>query len=90
MPTVTVTHAGGSTYLITVDEGSSSTHHTVTVWPSDIDRYAPDSTPEALIAASFEFLLEREPKESILATFELPVIERYFADYPAWIGGRLR
>ena len=31
------------------------------------------------------FLLEREPKESILGSFELPVIERYFPDYPTAI-----
>ena len=85
MPDIAITHAGGSTYLVTVNEGESASHHTVTVWPSDIERYAPESTPEELLVASFEFLLEREPKESILAAFELPVIERYFPDYPARI-----
>jgi hypothetical protein len=29
------------------------------------------------------FLLDREPKESILRSFDLEVIGRYFADYPA-------
>jgi hypothetical protein len=28
-----------------------------------------------------EFLLEREPKESILTEFELPLIGRYFPEY---------
>jgi hypothetical protein len=32
--------------------------------------------------ASFEFLLEREPASSILSQFALPVIERYFPEYP--------
>ena len=45
--------------------------------------------PEALIEASFHFLLAREPKESILGRFDLPVIERYFPEYPREIGARL-
>ena len=44
---------------------------------------------EELIEASFEFLLERESKESILAEFDLPVIGRYFPDYPFDIRRRL-
>jgi hypothetical protein len=56
------------------------------VWPSDVARYAPDATPEALLEASFEFLLEREPKDAILRRFDLPVIERYFPEY----GDRIR
>jgi hypothetical protein len=38
-------------------------------------------TPEELIRSSFKFLLEREPKESILESFELPTISRYFPEY---------
>ena len=82
MATIRVGYQEGSIYLVTVDEGTSSTTHQVTVWPSDIERYAPGATPEELLEASFEFLLEREPKESILTRFELPVIERYFPEYP--------
>lgn len=86
MAHVSVTHRDGSVYHVSViAPDGTSTSHLVTVWPSDIDRYAPDSTPEELIEASFSFLLEREPKESILARFELPVIERYFPEYPAVI-----
>jgi hypothetical protein len=33
------------------------------------------------VQSSFEFLLEREPPSSILKTFELSVIERYFPEY---------
>jgi len=38
---------------------------------------------EALVAAAFEFLLDREPVDAILPSFRLSVIGRYFADYPA-------
>ena len=47
------------------------------------------ATPEQLAKASFAFLLEREPKESILRSFELPVIARYFSDYERRIGDYL-
>lgn len=83
MATISVTHESGSSYRVTIDEGGDATTHVVTVWPSDVQRYAPSLSPEELIHASFEFLLEREPKEAILTRFELPVIERYFPDYPA-------
>jgi hypothetical protein len=82
MITVTPAPDNDRTFIVTVDEGRSSTTHQVTLWPSDLARYAPGATPEALIEASFEFLLAREPKESILRAFELPVIERYFPEYP--------
>jgi hypothetical protein len=87
--TIHVTHRTGAIYDVTVDDGSGSTMHEVSVWPSDIARYAPDATPEALIDASFRFLLEREPKEAILKRFELPVIEQYFPDYAARIEGMI-
>jgi len=82
-PTVTVSHAGGTTYRVVVEEGGRRTTHDVTVTPEAAARYAPAGTPvERLLQASFAFLLERESKESILATFALPVIERYFPEYP--------
>lgn len=37
--------------------------------------------PEELVKKSFEFLLEREPKESILRKFNLKVIQTYFPEY---------
>lgn len=39
------------------------------------------ATVEDLLRASFEFLLEREPPEAILKTFEVNVIPRYFPEY---------
>ncbi|MGE0405079.1 MAG: hypothetical protein AB7O65_02190 [Candidatus Korobacteraceae bacterium] len=79
-----------STYQVQVQEAANHTTHTVTVTPQHIDRYAPGASPEKLLEASFEFLLEREPKESILSQFELPVIERYFPEYPRHIRQRLQ
>ena len=82
MASIDVTQQSPTTFFVSVDDGDGRSTHVVTVMPSDVERYAPGSSPEALIEASFEFLLAREPKESILARFELPVIERYFPEYP--------
>ena len=89
MSRISVVHLDGRDYEVTVTDARSSTAHVVTVWPSDVDRYAPDATPEELVEASFRFLLEREPKESILPRFALRTIASYFPDYPAEIGSRL-
>jgi len=86
---VNVAKIADSKFRVTVDEGGSKTEHEVIVTDADVARYAPGSTAEALVAASFEFLLENEPKESILRRFELPVIERYFPEYARVIGKRV-
>jgi hypothetical protein len=83
---ISVESSGGSVYRVVVTQGENSTTHDVTVSPEDIARYAPGATPERLVEASFEFLLEREPASSILSRFALPVIERYFPEYPRVIG----
>jgi hypothetical protein len=76
---------------VTIRELGSKTRHSVTVTRDDLARLAPgDGDPERLVRASFEFLLEREPKESILRSFELPVIGRYFPEYGSEIRRRLR
>lgn len=85
---ILVSHEGGATYRVTVNEDGDMTTHVVAVWPSDIAHYAPSATPEELLEASFEFLLERGPKESIPTRFELPVIEREFPEYPQAMAGR--
>lgn len=62
--------------------GGTPTRHEVTASAVDVARLTPGAqSPEALIEASFRFLLDREPKESILRRFDLTVIARYFPDY---------
>ena len=89
MAAIEVRPQGGDVYRVTVSEGSSRSEHDVSADPGDVERYGGGAGPEALLRASFEFLLEREPKESILRSFRLPVIERYFPEYPAEIRKRL-
>jgi hypothetical protein len=37
--------------------------------------------PERCVEAAFRFLLDREPKESILSRFDVTVISRYFPEF---------
>lgn len=77
-------------YRVTVGEGRSATRHTVTLARDYFEKLAAGkTTPEELIRRSFEFLLEREPKESILGSFDLPVIGRYFPEYEREIRRKL-
>jgi hypothetical protein len=63
-----------------VDRGSTS-HHAVEVSWAELDRWGMGRSPEDLVRDSFRFLLEREPKESILREFKLSLIGRYFPEY---------
>ena len=74
---------GDWTCTVTVDvDGGSITRHTVTVTSSDLERLDPGARdPHLLVDVSFRFLLEREPNTSILRSFDLPVIGRYFSEY---------
>ncbi len=74
---------------VTVVDARRATHHTVHVRRESLERLAPRSTPEGLLRASFEFLLEREPSSSILREFDIDVIARYFPEYPTEIAARL-
>jgi YD repeat-containing protein len=78
-----IVHANGWTCQVTIDEkGRTISEHTVEVKASDLKRLAPQSSVEDLVTRSFEFLLEREAPSSILRSFDLMDIERYFPEYP--------
>ncbi|TMD40566.1 MAG: hypothetical protein E6I88_09450 [Chloroflexi bacterium] len=66
---------------VSVSEGSGTTRHSVRVARTDMERWARGRSAEDLVQASFRFLLEREPKESILRDFDFSVIQRYFPDF---------
>ena len=84
MSTIDVTQANDNTrFVVEVsDDDGSRTTHEVTVSDADWERFGDGyASRTALVEASFRFLLEREPKGSILPAFELGVIARYFPDY---------
>lgn len=78
---ITIEKQDDNTFTVTVDNRGVTTH-TVTV-PDDYHRKltAGRESKEDLVKRSFEFLLERESNQSILSSFELSVIQRYFPEY---------
>jgi hypothetical protein len=73
---------GGWIACVTVSDHGSSREYEVAVSEAELRRYAPGAwEPSLLVRRSFEFLLSREPKESILTSFALSVIARYFPEY---------
>jgi hypothetical protein len=83
-------HAG---WVCEVRVGSDpgSTGHHVRVAGETLERFGlvTDADPDGLVRASFAYLLEREPREQILRSFELSEIARYFPEWEAEIRRRL-
>ena len=87
--TIRVENTTPGVYQVTVESGST-TQHTVTLTPEYWQKLTNGRVPaETLIQKSFEFLLKRESNTSILGSFELPVIQRYFPEYERTIGSSL-
>jgi len=82
---ITVKNIDDRTFEVTV-AGRTSTTHRVTVDPAYHEKLTGGNiSAKELVEKSFEFLLERESNTSILRTFELPVIGRYFPEYETTI-----
>ena len=69
-------------FSVTVREARSQSEHEVTASRADVARLSKSGEkPEDFIARIFDFLLAREPKESVLASFDLSVVWRYFPEF---------
>ena len=78
---VEVEAIGGDDFLVKVS-AATSTEHRVTLTDAYWEQIWNSSLPKReIITRSFAFLLERESNSSILRTFDLPVIQRYFGEY---------
>ena len=87
---IEVEKVDASDFRVRVIEAGSESTHQVTLDPKDYARLAGGAVePQEFIRKSFQFLLEREPKESILSRFDLSVIGRYFPEYEREIKKRL-
>lgn len=68
---------GSWSYQVQVD----SRNYSVTLSQSDYDQWTQGKvSPQQIIEAAFEFLLEREPASSIMSQFDCSVIRRYFPE----------
>lgn len=82
--------ATGWVFEVAVSERGSETVHAVTLSKTDYERLTEGKAPpESLMERSFEFLLQREPRESILRRFDLTRIGFYFPEYEREIRQRL-
>lgn len=87
---VTVAPRADGSFDVEVRRGTATTHHVVTVPPDLVAELgSARADPAQLVRASFAFLLEREPPSSILRSFSLDVIERYFPEYRVEMSQRL-
>ncbi|HKV46817.1 MAG TPA: hypothetical protein VJN69_01910 [Candidatus Acidoferrales bacterium] len=87
---IDVRKLSAGSYAVRVIEGKSESTHRVTLKDRDYAHLTNGTvTAEELIRRSFEFLLERESKESILESFDITVISRYFPQYEREIKERI-
>lgn len=72
----------GWVFDVEIGDDNDTTTHTVSLNKNDYEKLTKEeSKPEELVKKSFEFLLAREPKESILKEFNLLEISKYFPEY---------
>ena len=88
---ITTQNGNGWNFVVQVSEPNGQTRHSVNVSRAVFEELTDGkpTTPQDLVKKSFEFLLERESKNLILRQFELPLISKFFPDYPAEIRKRL-
>jgi hypothetical protein len=69
-------------FEVVVREGKGETRHRVTMGHETCERLTGGKhAPETCLEAAFRFLLEREPKEAILGSFDVTLISRYFPEF---------
>lgn len=93
MHTITVTELSATDteweFEVVVEDEEGESRHEVRVPREYYEKLTAGGAAAAdeLVRESFEFLLERESKEDILSSFELPVIAQYFPEYETEIAG---
>ena len=77
-------------FEVVVGDGGGATRHQVTMSREAQGAIDPGGhEPERVIEAAFAFLLDREPRESILPRFDVTVISRYFPEFEKELPGYL-
>jgi hypothetical protein len=77
---------------VTIDDGRGTSTHDVTVATDgavDLAAAADAADVERLVYETVAFLLERESKESILRSFDITIVSRYFPEFEHEIRSRL-
>ena len=73
---------GSFTFHVVVKAVRGESGHEVTLSRETYERVTNNKyAPETCVEAAFRFLLDREPKESILPSFDIDRIAQYFPDF---------
>ena len=75
-------HGDPLRFVVIIHEDGSETRHEVTLSHGKLRELAGETADARdCVEAAFRFLLDREPKDSILKRFDVSVIERYFPEF---------
>ena len=79
--TISIQISSNNEYEVTVRSNTITTH--LVTLSDEVHKNLTNEqvTKEELLEFSFKFLLDREPNTSILSSFELTIISRYFSDF---------
>jgi hypothetical protein len=83
-PSISVTRdpGGGLVFDVKVRDARGESRHQVTMQADEARRWAKlGAEPSHCVEAVMRFLLDREPKESILSAFDMRVVRRYFLEF---------
>ena len=78
---ISIQKLSNNEYEVTVQSNTITTH--IVSLSDEVHKNLTNNkvTKEELLDFSFKFLLDREPNTSIMSSFELTVISRYFSEY---------
>ena len=79
--TILIKELSDEEFQVAVNEKNSTSHNVTLTDDTHQNLTNGKVSKKELIEFSFKFLLEREPNTSILSSFELSVISRYFPEY---------
>ena len=91
-PSISVTpHPGAKlTFDVIVRDARGESRHRVTIGADEARRWAElGAKPPRGVEAVMRFLIDREPKESILSAFDTNVVRRYFPEFDDALPGYL-
>ncbi len=76
---------------VEIREPDGTTRHEVTLEEAYYERLTTKACSESsFIEAAFQFLLDREPKEAILTSFDVSIISRYFPEFERKVSDYLK
>ena len=80
--TVTPCRGSGFTFNVIVRDLHGESRHRVTIEANEAERWAKlGAEPSRCAEAVMRFLLDREPKKSILNAFDMRIVRRYFPGF---------